>query len=151
MTGIHISPGSSVTAADTNSSVTLLLDFPCLIQLTRFQIRFTDSLYMNQDSLIIILMAASSYFMNQSACKCQVIFTVVFFSLCKIQSDKCIHIFVNGFRNGFVRQSICVTRLLTDHRSDARSQPQQHVVRSVSALCNTLSNKTEGKIKKEIC
>lgn len=32
-TGIHISPGSSVTAVDTNSSVKLLLDLPCLSQL----------------------------------------------------------------------------------------------------------------------
>jgi len=63
-TGNHISPGSSVTAVDTNSSVRLLLDSPCLFQLTHLLMNFSDSLRNNYHSSVIIPMASSSVFVN---------------------------------------------------------------------------------------
>lgn len=69
--GIHISPaGSSVTAVDTISSIRLLLGLPCLFQLTHLLMCFTDSMHINEVSLIIILMADSSYFVNCIVHKC---------------------------------------------------------------------------------
>lgn len=45
--GIHISTGSSITAADTGSSVRLPLDFPRLFQLTNLLTCVSDFLLKN--------------------------------------------------------------------------------------------------------
>ena len=60
-------PGSSVTAADTSSSVRQLPDSPCLFQLFTLLMCLTFSVRIIKDSLIIILMAGSLYLRNFSA------------------------------------------------------------------------------------
>lgn len=58
--------GSRETAADTRSSVRLLLDRPCLFQLAHSLTHCTDCVNLIEDSLIIILTAAPSHAMSRS-------------------------------------------------------------------------------------